>query len=527
MGAIIGIISGLYLRISIAFFIVFVIGMFIRNTNFKRYIKVFINKKMLLIVGITAVIFFIYLNIQEILYKNIYRIPKKITLEGKIISNCEDTEYYNKYIFLNNHKRFILLTSKSKNLEYGDSIKLNAEYMVPDEARNYKGFNYKQYLKTQKIYGTLKAEKIEVVNKNTCNIIFKLSNKLQTKIIKNAREILPEDTRELFLGILLGEKGNISEQITESFKSSSLSHILAVSGMHVSYIILGITYIAINIKIHKKVGYIVTILTLIMFMFITNFSASVVRACIMGILLVFSKICYRKSDIWTTISISMLIMLIYNPYSILNVGLQLSYAGTIGIIVFNKNITSFFEKYMDKKLATSISVIISAQIAILPIMLINFNSLSLTFLLSNILATPIVAVITIGGFLLIFVSFISIEIAVFFSVIIHIFLKLLILISDISSVLLFSQIFVITPNILQVIYYYFLVFLLNFFTKNRSQRRLEKRILKLFYKRKIIIMLVVILIMLSILNNIRFSKFTINFIDVGQRRQHANNKWKR
>ena len=284
----------------------------------------------------------------------------------------------------------------------------------------------------------------------------------------------------------------------QRIQTSSLSHILAVSGMHVSYIILGITYIVSNAKIHKKFGYMAIILVLIIFMLITNFSASVVRACIMGIVLIFSKICYRKSDIWTTISISILIMLIYNPYSILNVGLQLSYAGTIGIIAFNKSITNFLEKYMNKKLASSISVIISAQISILPIMIVNFNSLSLTFLLSNILATPIVGVITVGGFILILMSFISIEIAGVFSIIIHVCLKLLILISDISSILPLSQIFVTTPNTLQIMYYYFLVILFNFATKNRAQRRIEKRILKLFRKRKIIILLISIFIVLSI-----------------------------
>ena len=262
----------------------------------------------------------------------------------------------------------------------------------------------------------------------------------------------------------------------------------------------------------------IIILVLIIFMFITNFSASVVRACIMGIVLIFSKICYRKSDIWTTISISILIMLIYNPYSILNVGLQLSYAGTIGIIAFNKSITNFLEKYMNKKLASSISVIISAQISILPIMIVNFNSLSLTFLISNILATPIVAVITMGGFILILISFISMEIAGVFSIIIHICLKLLILISNISSILPLSQIFVTTPNILQIIYYYFLVILFKFYSKNKVQRRIEKNILNQLRKRKVIILLISILIALSIANNIRIPQFTINFIDVGQRR---------
>jgi len=509
-----GIISGLYLNISIAFFIVLLIILCIKNRTFNRYLKVFINKKIILIVFVSASIFFSYTLIEEMLYQKVYNIPNKITLEGKIISKMTESEYGNKYIFLAQNKRFILLTAE--NLEYGDFIKINAEYIAPEESRNYKGFNYSRYLKSQKIYGTLKSEIIEVLNKNTCNSVFTLSNKLQTKIIENSKRVIPKDTGELFIGILLGEKDNIEEDIIKSFKTSSLSHILAVSGMHVSYIILGITYIASKVKIHKKIAYISTILVLIIFMFITNFSPSVVRACIMGILLLFSKICYRKSDIWTTIAISLLIMLIYNPYSIINVGLQLSYAGTIGIIAFNRIFTSLLEKYTNKKIALAVSVIISAQIVILPIMLMSFNSLSLNFILSNLLASPIVGIITIGGFILILVSFISIQIAKIFGSGIHIFLEILVLISEVSSSMPLSQIFVATPNIFQIIYYYFLIILFKFSMKNKTQSNLEKKILKLIKRKKVL--LISIMLIISIISIIRIPKFTINFIDVGQRR---------
>ena len=95
---------------------------------------------------------------------------------------------------------------------------------------------------------------------------------------------------------------------------------------------MGLNYLISINKMPKKSGYIFTIFVLIAFIFITNFSLSVIRACIMSIILILSKLFYRKSDILNTISISILIIIIFNPYSINSVSMQLSYLGTIGVI---------------------------------------------------------------------------------------------------------------------------------------------------------------------------------------------------
>ncbi len=84
---------------------------------------------------------------------------------------------------------------------------------------------------------------------------------------------------------------------------------------------------------------IVCIFFLLVFMAITNFTPSVTRACIMAVLTLFSGIIYRKSDVYTNISVAALITLIFNPYSLLDLGFQLSYGGTIGIIIFIKKNT--------------------------------------------------------------------------------------------------------------------------------------------------------------------------------------------
>ena len=120
-------------------------------------------------------------------------------------------------------------------------------------------------------------------------------------------------------------------------------------------------------------------------MFITGFSASIVRAGIMGILVILAKLTYNKNDIYNSMSISLLFTLISNPYQITNVGLQLSYLGLLGILLFNKNISNVIsniyknklikQKYVSilDKIKDILSVTISVQILLLPITLFHFN----------------------------------------------------------------------------------------------------------------------------------------------------------
>lgn len=99
--------------------------------------------------------------------------------------------------------------------------------------------------------------------------------------------------------------------------------------MHVSYIMIIVVYVLEKAKLGKRKTYIFTSIVLFFFMFVTGFTPSVVRACIMGIIALFAKVLYRKSDLITSISFSLILILLKNPYAIYDIGLQLSYLGTI------------------------------------------------------------------------------------------------------------------------------------------------------------------------------------------------------
>lgn len=571
LGAILGIILGQNIKVTFLSSIIFFCGIiifieivkslkkekrrgehcsFVLRRYINRYLKIIFNKKILISFIIATIFFNIYTIILNNKYEKFYKeVNQEVELEAVIISGLEEKEYYNSYTIKGktdefNNKKFILYIKKGKVLEHGDKIKIIGEYSEPNDSRNYKGYNYKKYLQTEKIFGTIKAEYTEVISTNNTLLIFKLSNTLRHRIIEQIKSFLPHETSGLLIGLILGEKNYISDDVRLNFQKSSLAHILAVSGAHVSYIILGLNYIISINKIPKKSGYIFIVFSLIVFMFITNFSVSVIRACIMSIILILSKLFYRKADILNTIFISVLIIVIFNPFSINSVSMQLSYLGTMGVIfvvpiVENgilqilSTITSATRKGRGfQRMIKVISVPIAAQITILPIMIKNFNTISLTFLISNILAMPLLGISIIGGFILTFLSFTWEWGATKIGIIFNLILKVLMLIAKFCGELKLSNIYVITPKTITIVLFYFcLVWGICYFQYKKKIATRMWRIIhgikkclipmvcyRLINYKQIVIIIFVLVFLIEFPWVNYNGKLKIYFVDVGQRR---------
>ena len=567
IGYIIGIIVGLYIHTSIVPFCVLIIATYLiykksannkrKNQKLKlfsikryfRYIKILINSKIILMIIITSIISNTLVLIQNQKYEKIYKElsnTKNLTLTGIIISNKEEKQYYNRYKIetkvQNETYKFYIMTDKKIKLEYGDKIKISGEYKKPEIQRNYKGFSYSNYLKQLKIYGTIKCSKVEITNHNQANKIFQTTNQISMKLINNTKNIFDEETSSILLGLILGNKTDIDENTQENFKNASMAHVLAVSGMHIAYVILGINILFKKI-LGKRNTYIFSIIILIFYMFITNFSPSVTRAGIMGILILVSKIIYRKNDIYTSMAISLFVILIYNPFLILNAGLQLSYGGVIGIIIFNKSIIKILEnikiknkvyKYKIKpviqnildKIKEIISVSISVQVFIFPIILENMNTFNPYFLISNLILSIIIGPIVIIGFIFIIIVLINPQIANLFSFIVNCGIRILILISNIGKIE-FSKIYIPTPNLFSIISYYFILGITLYISKvylaknpNTTQIRVRNLIaigkMKIRKNKRKIKQITSGIILIIIIFNIIPKKLKIYFIDVGQ-----------
>lgn len=192
---------------------------------------------------------------------------------------------------------------------------------------------------------------------------------------------------------------------------------------------------------------------------------------------------------------------------------MLSYGGVLGIALFLETINKILDKIIKNKnrvctyIKGVVSVCLSVQIIILPIMIYFYKTVSLTFLISNILTSFLISIIIIFGFLISFLSLITFKIAKLIGEVYKPLIKLLLFITEITAKIPFSKIYVKEPYLFQIIIYYSVIFFL-----------INKKTQKFFfrYKKQIIAVVLIIAIFPSVLENLPKDYLKIYFIDVGQ-----------
>lgn len=496
-----GILIGVYLSKSIPLFVILSIIVSL-ITSFKKNTY----RNAICMYLIFMCISSIYVYNKNLNYESKYKKydNKNISIEGTIISDIEEKEYNYTFTIRTKGDYFLVNLKKNKeeiSLEYGDKLQISGEYQEPNKARNYKGFDYKNYLKINKIYGIIRVDLYtNIIIKHQKNLSnFKLLiHKIREKLKQNIQELLTKETYALGIGILIGDNSRINEKIVEDFKNSNLSHMLAVSGAHINYVVLTVSILFTKKRAGIKAQRVVTIMMMLFFMELTQMTSSVVRAGISCIIYMLASLLYRKADVINAMAISILLILLNNPFKLFDIGFQLSYAGTLGIILFCKLINIPIKNKLLKYLKDSIIISISANIFIIPIMMYQFNTISLTFILSNLLAGPLLGISIILEIIVLLISFMSINIAAIPAKVLNILLILIINIANWFSNIEISKIYVITPQIISIVAYYLICAAIILKQKNRK---------------------IIVIIMLTVLIINLFptpKKLRINFIDVGQ-----------
>ena len=546
-GWILGLIGGLYLpKLSIVFFLCFLLGILILKKVKKKYsmIKVVqrhISYQKIIVMAMSFILAFLLIQEKERDYSQKYaEVIGEAEVIGTIVSIPKEKEYRTDYTMqvesingqtLQKNTKILLQLKKGKqaqnNLAYGNKIKVKAELKMPAEARNTGGFDYSFYLKTKQIYviATAKEENVTLLKKENTNLWQKAVMAVKQSIMEQVKKVLPQEEAELFIGILIGERQGIQKEIEEDFKNSSLTHLLAVSGSHVSYILIGVTFAVTQLKGNKKIAKIGTILFLLFFMELTDRTPSVVRACVMAIYGLVANLCHKKIDWVGSICFSLWCILLENPYSLWDTSLILSYGGTVGILLFipifqikneQKRINShkILQKCKDG-IKESFMITMSANFILLPIISYLFYTLSFTFWVGNLLATPIIEMIIFIGVVFLTSSYLCFPLAIIIALPLKYLLQLLVLVAKICADLPLSNMTVIRPPIICILLYYVFLFLWIKY-KKLSQRR-KQQIKKIYTKKKKIILITLsFFTIISIFLQKMPGELEIYFIDVGQ-----------
>ncbi len=345
-------------------------------------------------------------------------------------------------------------------LNYGDRIKVTGKLKMPAGLRNPGGFDYSKYLARKKVLTIVSIRNKQDVVKlgvGKFNPVFMFAYKIRDKASETIANALPDNASicASFLdGLLLGKRSMLPDEIKAWFVDTGTIHILAISGLNVG--LIGLIFFFIFHKIIRlplPISSVFTALVLIVFAIVTGAQPSVIRATIMAGALLIAMLIQKDTDIYNIPVLSAVIILLYNPLTLFDIGFQLSFVAVLGLCYLTPFIEPklwFLPKYIARLIAASIAV----QLALSPFLVFYFNKLSLVTVLANIIIVPLSGIILILSLAMFFIGIIFMPLANLIGMInFHLVNGLLLCVSFFAH-FPFAYIYLPTPSIMFIAIYY-------------------------------------------------------------------------
>ncbi len=230
-------------------------------------------------------------------------------------------------------------------------------------------------------------------------------SRIREKLVVAIQQCLDGDVGASVAGICYGADEHLSDQAVSDFRNCGVSHLLAVSGLHMSVLLQGLIYLLRRLRVGRVWRSIVGAVLLLGFMAIVGFSASVVRAGVVSLVTLFGSCLRRRADERNSLGLALLVLLIPDPLAAYDAGMLLSFSATFGLLFWTKPIEQFllrdrepkYGAWLVKTLVAAVSVSLSALLATLPVLAIYFGRVSLLSVPANLLTTLPSEVILITG----------------------------------------------------------------------------------------------------------------------------------
>ena len=383
-------------------------------------------------------------------------------------------------------KVLVTLNSDDSNLNLYDSLILEGRLSAPFKAGNPSQFDYGNYLRNHNAYSVFYAKSFEKLDRKLSvkeNVMQKVNN-YRENVISIHSGYLKSPNLEILGGIVFGDDAvSPPQNIKQSFINSGLLHILAASGMNVAFIYSFFFAIMSLLRMDFKLKVSLGIVTVVIYSLMTGLGASVIRAACMLVFVLLGKLIDRDAHSISLLSFVALLMLIYNPMYINDVGFQLSFIVTFGILVMAPAVARFKNKILDF-IAGTIAIPIIAQLWVIPIQIFYFNNISLYSVFANIMSVPILMVLSFGGFvssLLCAIKPLAGFICQVFDFVLNPLLTLLVNISDFWGHLPHSAIQTTHPSVFQILIYYGIILCVSaLMYKEFREKYLKKLLVMLF-----------------------------------------------
>ncbi|HLR76539.1 MAG TPA: DNA internalization-related competence protein ComEC/Rec2, partial [Balneolaceae bacterium] len=299
-------------------------------------------------------------------------------------------------------------SESSLNMERGDKVKFEATIYPLTKIRNPGQFKYKKYLGSQNIFVHAGLESVLLVKANENWLTW---NWLRKDVIYLIEQNFGEKTAALAKSILIGHKNELGRDTKAAFSRVGLAHIMAVSGLHVGFILapfwLIIPFLW-TLRYGKHIGFGLMVLLLIIYAGLTGFSTSVIRASIMGGFITFGRLFNKSRNSKNITAIAAIIILLINPSNLFGISFQLSFAAVYIILLILPVIQRIIPKRIQHSwygipvMAAIISFVVQA--GLYPILSFYFHEFSLIAPLSNAVILPFLALLVPYSLLLVLVA---------------------------------------------------------------------------------------------------------------------------
>ncbi len=322
----------------------------------------------------------------------------KQQLEGYIVEDI-DMRQANQFLTIQPKgfgQRILVSAPTTADYFYGDWVVASGKIQQP---QNFDDFDYQKYLERYNVYATMSYPKILVLKGHQQNFVKEWLLDIKWAFTRRVDKLLPEPQSSLLMGILIGARKTLPPDVVNNFNATGVSHVIAISGYNITIIVSALGYALYFLG--RRSRFWLTLGVIVGFVILSGASASVIRAAIMGGLVLLSAIIGRQYSVGPSLFFAALIMLLLNPRILFwDASFQLSFLATLGIVYFLpllERLTDRWDNVLNIKsiLLTTLSAILFT----LPLILFTFGRLSVVAPLVNILILPIVPLTMLLGFL--------------------------------------------------------------------------------------------------------------------------------
>jgi competence protein ComEC len=242
------------------------------------------------------------------------------------------------------HGLALVNAPREGDVRYGDRIQIYGEPTTPFASED---FSYKEYLARQNIHSVVRVYSgAKILERDLGNPFFAALYQLRDHAHATILAIFPEPAASLLAGILLGVESGIPRDLRDAFSATNTAHIVAISGFNIAIIAGMLTQFA--GRLTQRGAVFIVVAGLVAYTLLVGASASVVRAAVMGSLTVLARALKRPNDALNALAASAIGMTAWNPFFLYDIGFQLSFLATLGLILYVTPLTRTFEKFFTR-----------------------------------------------------------------------------------------------------------------------------------------------------------------------------------